>query len=126
MVAAAALGLGDRLIWDIHVMSGGATAIAEEFFRRAADGWGAINLETNYGDHTVRRMLGEAQDLNLHFNYANPRLLGRTGSFCMERSGYNEGGLNDQGLIFFLPNMTWLQPAGHVHAMIANTWQPIA
>lgn len=35
------------------------------------------------------------------------RLKARAGSFCMERSGYNEGGLNDQGISFFLPNMTW-------------------
>jgi len=28
----------------------------------------------------------------------------------------------DQGISFFLPNMTWLQPPGYVHAMIASTW----
>ena len=49
--------------------------------------------------------------------------LGRAASFCMERAGYNSGGWNDQGLIFFLPNMTWLQPPGHVHAMIDRAWQ---
>ena len=38
--------------------------------------------------------------------------------------GYNEGGLNDQGIAFFLPNMTWLQPPGYVHGMIGDTWQP--
>jgi hypothetical protein len=54
------------------------------------------------------------------------RLQGRAASFCLERSGYNEGGLNDQGLVFFLPNMTFLQPPGLVHKMIANTWQAIA
>lgn len=32
----------------------------------------------------------------------------------------------DQGLSFFLPNMTWLQPPGHVHAMVTKTWQPNA
>jgi cytochrome P450 len=31
-----------------------------------------------------------------------------------------------QGLAFFLPNMTWLQPPGHVHAMISQSWQPLA
>lgn len=124
--AAAALGLGSRLIWDIHVNGGGATDLAEYCFDNASyDTWAAMNLETNYGDHTVRRMLDEAQDLNRHFNYGNPRLLGRTASFCMERSGYQEGGLNDQGLIFFLPNMTWLQPPGYVHSMISETWQPV-
>lgn len=31
-----------------------------------------------------------------------------------------------QGLAFFLPNGTWLQPPGHVHAMISDSWQPLA
>merc|ERR1712151_1137426 len=71
-------------------------------------------------------MLEEAKYLNTFFVYSNSRLKGRAASFCMERSGYNEGGVNDQGLIFYLPNMTWLQPPAHVHSMIAKTWQPIA
>ena len=25
--------------------------------------------------------------------------------------------MNDQGLVFFLPNMTWIQPPGYVHKM---------
>jgi hypothetical protein len=32
----------------------------------------------------------------------------------------------DQGLVFFLPNMTWLQPPAYVHQMISNTWFPQA
>lgn len=86
----------------------------------------AQNLETNCGDHTFRRALEEAFDLNTYANEGNPRLKGRGASFCMERSGYQEAGLNDQGLIFFLPNMTWGQPPYYVHAMIANTSQPNA
>ena len=34
--------------------------------------------------------------------------------------------MNDQGLIFFLPNATWLQPPAWAHAMITETWQPHA
>ena len=34
--------------------------------------------------------------------------------------------MNDQGLIFFLPNATWLQPPAWAHAMITQTWQPQA
>jgi hypothetical protein len=98
-----------------------------EFFNRSERDygrWDAMNLETNCGDHTVSRMLEEGDDLNAFFRYDNPRLLGRAASFCMERSGYNEAGLNDQGLAFFLPNMTWIQPPGYVHHMVARTWQP--
>ena len=44
----------------------------------------------------------------------------------MERSGYQETGLNDQGIIFFLPNMTWGQPPFYARKMIHDTWQPQA
>ena len=43
---------------------------------------------------------GEQQCTRLHF---------RTASFCNERSGHFDA--FDQGISFFLPNMTWLQPA---------------
>lgn len=32
------------------------------------------------------------------------------------------GGRRDQGISFFLANMTWLQPPGHVHSMIKDSW----
>ena len=44
----------------------------------------------------------------------------------MERSGYQEAGLNDQGIIFFLPNMTWGEPPFYARKMIHDTWQPQA
>lgn len=52
----------------------------------------------------MHRALTEGRDLNLFFRYENPALRGRAGSFCMERSGYNSGFANDQGMIFYLPN----------------------
>jgi hypothetical protein len=52
----------------------------------------------------------EAADLNTFANEGSPRLWGRAGSFCMERSGYQEAGANDQGIILFLPIMTWGEP----------------
>jgi len=122
-----ALGLGSRIMSDIHGPAIGGVAKAEQVFSTAATKhWGAMNLETNCGDHTMHRALTEARDLNLFHRYPNPKLQGRAGSFCMERSGYNEGFANDQGLAFFLPNMTFLQPPGFVHAMISETWQPNA
>ena len=54
-------------------------------------------------------MIAEAQDQNRFATYPGRLLLGRTASFCVERSGYNEGAANDQGITFFLPNMTWMQ-----------------
>ena len=44
----------------------------------------------------------------------------KAASFCTERSGHFDG--FDQGLSFFLPNMTWLQPPGYVHQMIHETF----
>merc|ERR550514_1433840 len=67
----------------------------------------------------------EANDLNDWFGCAEEwctRLHFRTASFCNERSGHYDA--FDQGISFFLPNMTWIQPPGYVHAIIASTWQP--
>ena len=79
------------------------------------------------------------------------RVLGRTASFCTERSGHFDA--FDQGISFFLPSApparvlllcpalgapdaervrglstdaSWLQPPGHVHAMVHESWQPSA
>ena len=81
----------------------------------------AVNLETNGGTHAHSRALQEAADLNTFFNAPESlqkRVLVRTASFCTERSGHFDN--FDQGIMFYLPNQTWLQPPGHVHAMIAR------
>lgn len=84
----------------------------------------SANAETNAGEHRFLRALAEGGDLNAWFNAADihERLTFRTASFCSERSGHYDA--YDQGLTMFLPNMTWFQPAAHVHAMIKDTWQP--
>ena len=145
---AAKLGLGDRLLCDLHTLDGyivpptrplqmdldqigrhwGVPRFHDVLQSNTTgpQGWGALNLETNCGDHTLRRALEEGYDLNMFANEGNPRLKGRAASFCMERSGYQEGGLNDQGLVFFLPNMTWGQPPFYTHKMIVDTLQPNA
>ena len=46
----------------------------------------------------------------------------RTASFCHGRAGHFDE--FDQAISFFLPNTTWLQPPGHVHAMVHASWQP--
>lgn len=127
--SAAALGLGSRLVVDIHTSSTGGVSGFHGMLQSnntGAHGWSAINLETNCGDHTFRRALTEAADLNQFANEGSVRLQGRAGSFCMERSGYNEAGANDQGIVFFLPNMTWGLPPFYARKMIADTWQPAA
>jgi alpha-L-arabinofuranosidase len=71
----------------------------------------------------MNRALGEAADLNDFFNTLEPvigRIYARTASFCTERSGHYDA--FDQGITFFLPNGSWIQPPGYVHTMITNTW----
>jgi len=102
-----ALDLGDRLLIDTHESSEDDLHLAMDAFEKNASlsSWGIINCETNCGGHAVNRMLSEADDLNRYFRDPSPRLRGRAASFCLERSGFSEGGYNDQGLSFFLPNM---------------------
>jgi hypothetical protein len=71
---------------------------AEQVFQQLP-GWGATNLETNCGDHTYYRALEEAVDMHTWLSTVegSEKLHSRTASFCMERSGYQEAGLNDQG-----------------------------
>lgn len=93
---------------------------------------GAANAETNAGTHHMRRAAQEMADLNAWFNCFAvdgsgtfcKRLLFRTASFCAERSGHFDSW--DQGLSFFLPNASFLQPPGLVHELVQNTWQPNA
>lgn len=126
IAAAASLDLGDRLVTDIHVGAGGALSVAQKLFDAHAKGGlgddAAVNFETNAGTHHHGRALDEAADLNAFFNAGEQRMLARTASFCHGRSGHYD--MFDQQISFFLPNMTWLQPPGHVHAMITKSWQP--
>lgn len=118
------LGLGANVAQDIHVHTGGGVAEAGQLFRSFPNlTFGAVNAETNSYAHDMGRALSEASDLNEWMGCSAPwctRLAFRAASFCTERSGHYDS--CDQGLAFFLPNMTWLQPPGHVHAMIAGTW----
>ena len=80
-------------------------------------------------------MLYEAQDLNSFYSFADNRMLGRAGSFCLQRSGFSHpagGRTFNQGLAWFLPNMTFYQPAAYVHAINSKTmlhravvWTPL-
>jgi len=44
----------------------------------------------------------------------------RTASFCSGSAAHFDSW--NQGISFFLPNMTWLQPPGYVHKGISATW----
>ena len=137
--AASALQLGSQLILDRHTNAGrGRLQSAVQFFAPVITDpllnednqsrWNIANFETNTGNYMFQDALDEAADLFLWFGMNGTlaqRVSGRAKSFCMERSGYNEGGANEQGMIWSLPNMTFLQPAGYVHKMIADVFLPI-
>lgn len=120
------LGLGANVAEDFHVGPGGAVEHAEGLFEKYPNQtMGACNAETNAGIHTMSRALMEADDILDWLSCSAPwckRLWFRTASFCTERCGHYDA--YDQGITFFLPNMTWIQPPGYVHQMITNTWQP--
>ena len=120
--------------WSKLTHTGGAVDGSRQLFANQSS-WneGSCNLETNAGTHDMSRALMEGADLNDFFGHGfipaasgepSGRIKARTASFCTERSGWNEGGANDQGLAFYLPNGTWLQPPGMVHKMFSQDWLP--
>ena len=120
-----------QIVADVHVGSagGGVNEAMVVFGEAEAAGLriSAINEETNAASHDMARALDEASDLNSFFSVpaeTGARLLGRAASFCTSRSGHRDA--FDQGLVFFLPNMTWLQPPGHVHVLVTESWLPVA
>jgi alpha-L-arabinofuranosidase len=123
---AAALGLGAQLVTDLHVGASGALPQATSLFEAHTAGGleddAVVNFETNAASHNHGRALDEAADLNAFFNAGEARMLARTASFCTGRAGHYD--MFDQAISYFLPNMTFLQPPGHVHAMITKSWAP--
>jgi hypothetical protein len=113
----------ERIMPDCHVGGGGGIGCAEADFNRLPDFHQSfINCETNAAISDMNRAIMEAADLMQWFNTTDVdgRLRGRTASFCTERSGHYDA--FDQGISFFLPNASWIQPPGYVHAMISRTW----
>jgi len=108
VAAAAALGLGARLVTDVHVGAGGALPVAQALFAAHAAGGltddSAVNFETNAGSHDHGRALAEAADLNAFFSAGEQRVLARTASFCHGRAGHFD--MFDQAISSFLPNAT--------------------
>ena len=136
---ASALQLGVRLVLDQHTGAarGRLQSAVPQFEADARNPlfsvdnhsqWGFANFETNTGNYFFSDALDEAADLFLWFGLNGSlakRVKGRAKCFCMERSGYNEGGANEQGMVWSLPNMTWLQPPAQVHKLLTESWQPV-
>jgi alpha-L-arabinofuranosidase len=71
---------------------------------------------------------GFSGDLNDWFNTLDiaSRIHLRAASFCMQQADLSDEIGFTQGMASFMPNATFLQPPGHVHAMISDSWQPNA
>jgi hypothetical protein len=113
----------EKVMADCHGGWGGQLASIESDFTAAGDyNISGINCESNGLYNHMGRAIEEALDLTV-FDNAPPdvyvRVRARMLSFCNERSGHMTR--YDQGGSFWLPNMTWLQPPGYVHAMNSNT-----
>jgi alpha-L-arabinofuranosidase len=128
MAAIVAAGIDPRRVTaDCHVGASGGVACAERSVPWQFGGSG-INCETNAVTSHLQRGVEEAADLITWFSQpanVSARLIARTASFCIQRSGQMRD-IWDQGLSFFLPNMTWLQPPGVVHALFSQHWTPNA
>lgn len=113
-----------RVTADCHVGASGGVACAEASTVWADYDGAGINCETNARTSNLVRGVEEAADLLTWFNQnasTTARLRARTASFCVQRAGQLRDPW-DQGLSFFLPNATWLQPPGAVHALFSDTW----
>jgi hypothetical protein len=128
IVAAAPLLDPTMFMPDMHVAAGGGVEFAQQTLGLLPNfPQTAVNFETNANISTHLRAVQEAADLNDWFTTDgsfSSRLLARTASFCTERSGHFDN--FDQGLVFFLPNMTWMQPPAWVHVMVNQSWAPNA
>ena len=130
--AAAVLAAGippARVLTDIHTGAAGGTvaAAASLFAAPPVPGFngGAVNGETDARTHDLSRALGEATELLDFFTgdaTVTGRILARTACYCTESSAQYDAS-PDGGLSFHLVGQTpWLQPPGHVHALITRTW----
>jgi alpha-L-arabinofuranosidase len=111
-----------KVMADTHVGWGGGREIIAQNFKIAGPDYNVtgINCEVNGMVNVFSRALEEAADL-IDFDNAPSdeyaRTRARMSSFLNERSGHFTK--YDQGLSFWLPNMTWITPPGYVHVMTA-------
>ena len=128
-----------QLVDSVHLghradgyLGGGGVDIARRLFDDASYRgfeFGVACTETNAKRQDMSRALMEGGDLNQWLGEAAiaKRLHGRYASFCVEHAPPHLDDLGfTQGLASFLPNTTYLQPPGWVHAMVSDAWQPLA
>ena len=121
------LGIDAQIAADIHVGAGGGVGVAEALLARGPTfiSRPSTSRRTRGRTRTSVHCRGKRPQRFLRGACRDPAPAARAHRvLCMERSGHFD--MFDQGIAFFLPNMTWLQPPGHVHAMIAASKLPRA
>jgi hypothetical protein len=124
----------DGEVWfDVHVWTEGPGRTGSldalpsyiDAIDKLADGakHRVVVFELNANNHDIRRALGNALAINA---------IERDGRLpiCCSANGLQPDGQNDngwdQGLLFFNPSRTWLQPPGYVTQMISRNYLPQA
>eukprot|EP01050_Picozoa_sp_SAG11_P015267 SAG11_NODE_1960_length_3998_cov_3.835599_4_plen_326_part_00 len=100
---------------------GGAAGLARHLFEEVS------RSETNAKQQSQNRAMMEGGDLNDWLGNTldiTDRIHMRCASFYMGQGDNSDKAGFMQSIAEFLPNGTFLQPPGHVHAMVAKTWQP--
>lgn len=80
-------------------------------------------FEFNAGNHALKRALSNACAVNA-IERVGGRIPVACSANCLQPDGQNDNGW-DQGLLFFDPARVWLQPPGHVTALVARHRQPL-
>ena len=79
-------------------------------------------FELNANNHSQRRALANALAINAIMR--DGRLPITCSANCLQPDGQNVNGW-DQGLLFFNPSQSWLQPPAYVTQMISRSHQPL-
>jgi hypothetical protein len=124
---------GGEVWFDVHVWTEGPGRTVSldalpsyiDAIDKLADGakHRVVVFELNANNHDIRRALGNALAINA---------IERDGRLpiCCSANGLQPDGQNDngwdQGLLFFNPSKTWLQPPGYVTQMISRNYLPQA
>ena len=123
----------DQEVWfDVHIGTEGPGAGRDldalptyiDALQKLADGakHRVVVFEFNAGHHAQRRALANA--LAIGRIERDGRIPIATSANGLQPDGQNNNGW-DQGLLFFNPSKTWLQPPGYVTQMIAQSRLPL-
>lgn len=123
--------LGSNITWDCHVGGDSMNDALHSWtlltsmqsrFKMFGSKMRLSVFEENGNHHDLSRALGHARQIN-RFSRLGEDFYIDTSANCLQAQSRNDNGW-DQGIMFYLPNMTWLSPLGYSIQMISHTDQP--